>query len=119
MRPISRRQLLKNGAAAGVAGAVTLGTPWKSNAQDKGPHEDRFATRNILERHEEHQVSLMSGDVVVSFDLRYGTVSSITRRSDPYSLNYISHAKHTPEVPAGSGIIILPTPQKLPRSQSQ
>lgn len=99
MRQISRRQLLKSGAVAGVAGAVTLGTAWNAEAQDKDPNPNRLiATKDLLERHEEHQVSLSSGDVVVSFDLRYGTISSITRKSDPYALNYISNAKNTPEV---------------------
>jgi hypothetical protein len=98
MKRISRRQLLKNGAVAGVAGAVTLGTSWNAKAQDNEPRTDRFVTKDLLQRHEEHQVSLTSGDLVVSFDLRYGTVSSIARKSDPYALNYISNAKNTPEV---------------------
>ena len=99
MRPISRRQLLKHGAVAGVAGAVTLGTSWNANSQDQEPDASRLiATKDLLERHEEHQVSLTSGDVVVSFDLRYGTISSITRKSDPYALNYVSNAKNTPEL---------------------
>jgi len=98
MRRISRRQLLKTGAVAGVAGAVTLSTPWNANAQDKEHPAERFATKDLLERHEEHQVSLASDNVIVSFDLRYGTISSITRKSDPYALNYISNAKNTPEV---------------------
>lgn len=97
MKKISRRQLLKNGAVAGVAGAVTLSTSWNANAQEQKPRENGYATKELLSRHEEHQVSLTSGDVLVSFDLRYGTISSITRKSDPYALNYISNAKNTPE----------------------
>jgi len=97
MTQLSRRKLLKSAGAASVAGAVVLGSNWKANAQTAQDTAEQLpSTKKVLERHEDYQVFLSSGDVVVGFDKRYGTVSSITRKSDPYSLNYISNAKNTP-----------------------
>jgi len=97
MTQLSRRKLLKSAGAASVAGAVVLGSNWKANAQTAQDTAEQLpSTKKVLERHEDYQVFLSSGDVVVGFDKRYGTISSITRKSDPYSLNYISNAKNTP-----------------------
>ena len=64
---------------------------------DKGPAKPGEVALSVdgLTANSDRSVAALNG---VSFDLRYGTISSIARKSDPYGLNYISNAKNTPEV---------------------
>ncbi len=44
-------------------------------------------------------VQLTAGDVIVTFDNRYGSVHAIQHISDPFSTNFIGNAENSPGVP--------------------
>jgi hypothetical protein len=43
-------------------------------------------------------VELTAGDMIVAFDRRYGSISSITRKGDPLGTNFIGNEHNTPGV---------------------
>jgi len=43
-------------------------------------------------------VELTAGDMIVAFDRRYGSISSITRKGDPLGTNFIGNEQNTPGV---------------------
>lgn len=103
-RKISRRKLLKNVGAAGAAtlfsGARGKGEPGQTTSQQSGM--DRLLSlpsRDIVEGHESHHAQLIAGEMVVTFDLQYGSVFSISRKADdPLGTNYIGNEENTPGV---------------------
>ncbi len=91
---------------AGVAGAAALLYPQTAVGQaaqtsvSQSP-EMQYVMRpstELLAEHEQNQVQVVAGDMVVSFDQRYGTISSITRKGDALATNFLGNAQNTPEV---------------------
>lgn len=100
---ISRRELLKD---AGVVGAAALLYPQSAAAQtaqssvSQSPEMQYVnrPSRELLAEHEQNQVQVVAGEIVVTFDQRYGTISSITRKDDALATNFIGNTQNTPNV---------------------
>ena len=103
---ISRRDMLKNVGVAGAAGALLAspGVPLlAAGAQGASPdpRPDQSLEQSSLEllkQHEDYSTVLEAGEMVVRFDRRYGSISSITRKNDPLETNYIGNETNTPGV---------------------
>ena len=105
---ISRRDLLKNVGVAGAAGALLTGpgpalfaAPVQGSPQEPQP-DPQLAQSSVelLRQHEDYATVLEAGEMVVQFDRRYGSISSITRKNDPLQTNYIGNEINTPGVDA-------------------
>jgi len=119
---ITRRQLLKDVGAASAAGLLGVSTA-KSNppaddltetAQSGQPsahpltqaaprRESTSLTSHApVGPNQDDLVELSSGDMIVAFDRRYGSISSITRKGDPLATNFIGNEYNTPGVDASN-----------------
>lgn len=104
VKKISRRELFKDVGTAS-AGAL-LAAPGVANRaqsqQGSAPSElERVlsqSSRELLAEHEDYQVELRAGEMVVRFDKRYGSISSITRKGDEFGTNYVGNEINTPGV---------------------
>jgi len=97
----SRRSLLKTVGGMGAANLVAAGALSQNQpANDQSDLKRMLAepSRTLLEEHEDHQYELNAGDMAVSFDKRYGSISSIRRKSDELQTNYIGNERNTPGV---------------------
>jgi len=102
-KKISRRELFKD---AGVTGAATLLGAYASRAATAQQGSGQSAleralalpSKQLLAQHENYQVQLTAGEMIVSFDRRYGSISSITRKGDEFGTNYIGNETNTPNV---------------------
>ena len=99
-KKISRRELFKN---VGTASAATLlALPARAQQTQKASEESTLArvlsesSKALLAEHENYQVQLTAGDMLVEFDNRYGSISSITRKGDEFGTNYIGNETNTP-----------------------
>jgi len=103
---ISRRDMLKNVGVASAAGALLTspGVPLlAAGAQNSPPgaqpdHSLEQSSLELLKQHEDYSTVLEAGEMVVQFDRRYGSISSITRKNDPLETNYIGNETNTPGV---------------------
>jgi hypothetical protein len=113
---ISRRDLFKK---AGVAGAATLLSVPTINAQQgqatqsgqagggtQTPLQKVLAqsSKALLAEHEDYFVEMAAGDMLVTFDKRYGSISSITRKGDEFATNYIGNERNTPGLDASDSL---------------
>ncbi len=88
---ISRRDMLKNVGVAGAAGALLSGpgVPLLTARAQNSPQESQpdpqleRSSVELLKEHEDYATVLEAGEMVVQFDRRYGSISSITRKNDP------------------------------------
>jgi hypothetical protein len=95
------------------------GDPLKHAAQAESPApelpqsggDEKSVSLNsqaFLGPHENPLVELTAGNMIVTFDRRYGSISSITRRADPLGTNFIGNEQNTPawmsRIPAGPEI---------------
>lgn len=102
-KKISRRELFTD---AGVTGAATLLGAYASRAATAQQGSGQSAleralalpSKQLLAQHENYQVQLTAGEMIVSFDRRYGSISSITRKGDEFGTNYIGNEMNTPNV---------------------
>jgi Family of unknown function (DUF5695) len=100
---VSRRRLLQGMGAAGTAGMIAAQS---ANAQsEQGPSNESELdkllaepSRTLLAEHEDHLFQLEGPDMVVVLDRRYGSIHSITLKSDPMQTNYIGNEQNTPGV---------------------
>lgn len=111
-RKISRRELLRNAGAAGVGSALLSGTGAPvalAAVQSQGQNQNQSqqlrtlaATSSVelLREHENHKIVMEAGEMVIHFDRRYGSITSITRKNDSLQTNYIGNALNTPGVDA-------------------
>src|SRR5215469_8422324 len=105
-RRISRRDMLKNVGVAGAAGALfaSPGGPLLAAGTQNSPQEPQpdpqlqESSVELLKRHEDYTTVLEAGEMIVQFDRRYGSISSITRKDDPFETNYIGNEINTPGV---------------------
>src|SRR5215813_6707172 len=103
---ISRRDMLKNVGVAGAAGALfanpgvpLLAAGTQNSTQEPQPKEQlQESSLELLRQHEDYTTVLEAGEMVVQFDRRYGSISSITRKNDPLETNYIGNEINTPGV---------------------
>jgi len=103
---ISRRDLLRNVGAAGAAGALltssgaTLLAAGVQEPPQEAQPDQQLAQSSVelLKQHEDYTTVLETGEMVVQFDRRYGSISSITRKNDPLQTNYIGNESNTPGV---------------------
>jgi len=106
-KKISRRELFKDvgtaGAAALLANPAVSQQPQsqQANAQSELARVLAQSSRGLLAEHEDYQVELTAGEMLVRFDKRYGSISSITRRGDEFGTNYIGNEINTPGVDTG------------------
>jgi hypothetical protein len=88
----------------GMAGAteVFLSGPGTSLFAAQGPEKPQEqpekSSLELLKEHEDYAAGLEAGEMLVHFDRRYGSISSITRRGDPLETNYIGNEINTPGV---------------------
>jgi hypothetical protein len=115
---MTRRELFKG---VGVAGATTLLAVGSGKAKPpadqlgQAAQDGELPARQLAEAvqhpeptsltshapigpHENHLVELTAGDMIVAFDRRYGSISSITKKGDPLATNFIGNEKNTPGV---------------------
>ena len=98
--------MLKNVGVASAAGALLTspGVPLlAAGAQNSPPgaqpdHSLEQSSLELLKQHEDYSTVLEAGEMVVQFDRRYGSISSITRKNDPLETNYIGNETNTPGV---------------------
>ncbi|HEU4983177.1 MAG TPA: DUF5695 domain-containing protein [Acidobacteriaceae bacterium] len=111
-KKFSRRDLLVGAGAAGAAGALLTGAGpvplLAANAQETSGSQQnidsyldmlrRTSSTDLLKEHENHTIVMEAGEMVIHFDRRYGSISSITRKNDPLQTNYIGNELNTPGV---------------------
>jgi Family of unknown function (DUF5695) len=103
---ISRREMLRNVGVAGATGALLTGSVPTSlfaaeapkQTQEKPEEQQGQSSLELLKEHEDYVAVLEAGEMVVHFDRRYGSISSITRKGDPLETNYIGNEINTPGV---------------------
>jgi hypothetical protein len=114
---ITRRDLLKDVGAVGAgtllgAGVSTTKLPAEAPAaaQTGQPPTYPFpqtansekativSSHNPAAPHKDDLAELITGDMIVAFDCRYGSIHSITRKGDPYGTNFIGNGINTPGV---------------------
>ena len=111
-KKLSRRDLFKK---AGVAGAATLlSVPAINAQQDQAAQSGATQTplqkvlaqssKTLLAEHEDYFVEMAAGDMLVTFDKRYGSISSITRKGDEFATNYIGNERNTPGLDASDSL---------------
>jgi len=83
------------GAQGQQVGQADLGQP---GARPKGGEAAPPTSHTALGPHENHLVELSAGNMTVSFDQGYGSISSITKKGDPLGTNYIGNERNTPGV---------------------
>jgi hypothetical protein len=111
-KQITRRDLLQN---AGIMGATTLFAAASGKAQpgaealiqtaQTGQPETlspQVAFRAPLAPSPDDLAELTSGDMIVTFDRRYGSIYSITRKGDSFGTNFIGNEQNTPGVDASN-----------------
>lgn len=99
----SRRELLRDLGVAGAAGLLAAQAGSAVLAQDS---QGRPSTGQLLQTPSpalledlgQHHVQITSGDMVVTFDRRYGSIFSITRKGDPFETNFLGNEVNTPGV---------------------
>jgi hypothetical protein len=102
---ISRRKVLLGAGAAGAASVLLKGNAGASlmDVRAQEPQEESEVPQSsidLLKEHEDHTIVMEAGDMVVHFDRRYGSISSITRKGDPFATNYIGNELNAPGVDA-------------------
>lgn len=103
-RRITRRELFKDVGAAGATTILAVGSgkakpaALRSENAVKGEGPLSFLSRTHLAPDEDHRVQLTAGDMLVAFDRRYGSISSITNKGDPLGTNFIGNEQNTPGV---------------------
>jgi hypothetical protein len=104
---ISRRDLFKNAGAVGAA--TLLNVPMakvETSSQQSNNQQSQLekilsqSSKSLLEEHEAYLVELHAGEMIVSFDRRYGSISSIRRKGDEFATNFIGNELNTPGVDA-------------------
>ncbi len=117
-KPISRRELLRDIGAAGATTLLAVGStrqqlpaevlaaegqtgqpsshPPPQSTLSKGPSSP---LSNLSRKpRAEDLVEIRTGEMVVAFDRRYGSISSITRKGDSLRTNFIGNESNTPGV---------------------
>jgi hypothetical protein len=101
-------QAEQSGAAAQTSQGAQAGTgaQAKQEAQEKATLERILAqsSKTLLTEHEEYFVTLTAGNLVATFDKRYGSLRSITRKDDELGTNYIGNEENTPGVNAADSL---------------
>jgi hypothetical protein len=101
-KKISRRELFKDvGTASAAALLVTPGVTRRSpspegSAQTELQRVLSQSSKTLLAEHEDYQIELAAGEMVVRFDKRYGSISSITRKGDEFATNFVGNEINTP-----------------------
>jgi len=115
---ISRRELLRDMGAAGAATLLAVGSvrqslpaeelaaegqsgqPSSHPLPQSTPSEEPSLPLSNLPRvpRSEDLVEIRAGEMVVAFDRRYGSISSITRKGDSLRTNFIGNEFNTPGV---------------------
>lgn len=98
--------MLRNVGVVGATGALLTGPVPKSlfaaeapkQTQEKPEEQPGKSSLELLKEHEDYVAVLEAGEMVVHFDRRYGSISSITRKGDPLETNYIGNEINTPGV---------------------
>jgi len=98
---ISRRDLLRQVGMAGATGVFLTGpgasllAAQELESQEEQPQKSSL---ELLKEHEDYVAVLECGEMLVRFDRRYGSISSITQKGDPLETNYIGNEINTPGV---------------------
>ncbi len=89
---MTRRELFQN---AGLAGAATIYAGSANAAARVHPPGRPAATTSGAS---ENLVELTVGEMIIAFDRRYGSISSIRRKGDGSAVNFIGNEHNTPGV---------------------
>jgi len=95
--------MLRNVGAAGAAGVLLSRSGASLVAAQNGQSPEQLIPQSsvdLLKGHENHTAVITAGEMLVEFDLRYGSISSITRKNDAFQTNYIGNEINTPGVDA-------------------
>ena len=115
---MTRRELLRDAAAAGATSLLALGSlhgelladgpaqaaesgqPSAHSSPQAAPDRESASLAAHLPRglSEGDLVELTAGDMIVTLDRRYGSIFSITRKHDAIATNYIGNEYNTPGV---------------------
>lgn len=97
---ISRRELFKDMGATGLLRARSgAAAPAQKNPRESAARQLLSTpSPGLLDQLRQHHVQLTAGDMVVTFDQRYGSIFSITRKGDPLQTNFIGNGENTPGV---------------------
>jgi hypothetical protein len=99
--------MLRNVGAVGATGVLLTGPgasllvgQSSTSLQEQQPSQSSI---DLLKAHENYIATLTAGEMIVQFDLRYGSIFSIMRKNDPFETNYIGNEINCPGVnPADS-----------------
>ncbi|MGH9353755.1 MAG: DUF5695 domain-containing protein, partial [Terriglobia bacterium] len=100
-KKISRRDLFKDMGAAGAAGLLAARPGAAAPAQEgQSRTNELLATPSpvLLDDLRQHHVEITAGEMVVTFDRRYGSIFSIARKGDPLQTNFIGNEVNAPGV---------------------
>lgn len=101
---ISRRELFKDvGTASAAALLVTPVVAKQSQSQQQSEQSELArvlsqSSKALLAEHENYQLEMTAGEMIVRFDKRYGSISSIARNGDEFGTNYIGNEINTPSL---------------------
>jgi hypothetical protein len=100
---MSRRDLFKDVGAAGAATLLSVRPGNAKVAQSAAQQSEieqilSLPSKTLLQQHEDASVELTAGEIVVTFDKRYGSISSLTRKGDELGTNYIGNETNAPGV---------------------
>ncbi len=107
-KKISRRELIKNVGTAGAATLLAVPAGAKQaqtqQASQQTPQQAALervlsqSSKALLAEHENYQAEITAGEMIVQFDKRYGSISSIARKGDAFGTNYLGNETNTPGV---------------------
>ena len=98
---ISRRDMLRQVGMAGATGVLLTGpgtSLFAAQSPEKQEEQREKSSLELLKEHEDYVAVLEAGEMLIHFDRRYGSISSITRKGDPMETNYIGNEINTPGV---------------------
>jgi hypothetical protein len=81
-------------------GQSSQAAPANQAAQDKAVMDKILSqsSKTLLAEHESYFVGIGAGDMLATFDKRYGSLRSITRKGDEFATNFIGNEENTPGV---------------------
>ncbi len=101
---ISRRELFRDVSAAGAATLLAGTASAKQSGSQQEEQQERLArilarsSKELLAEHENYQVEMTAGEMIVRFDKRYASISSIKRKGDQFGTNFIGNEINTPGI---------------------
>jgi hypothetical protein len=93
-KKISRRRLLKGVGAAGAGLLAASSAPAVPPQDDTAQLLAKPSTK-LIEELQDNLVQITAGEMLASFDRRFGTIHSIVRKNDPLQTNYVANTENS------------------------